>query len=600
MSDTPLNSDDIRRRAEAIVAKISKNPTTLPLEAGQQTLHDLHVHQIELEMQNEELRRIQVELEASRARYFDLYDLAPVGYVTLSEEGIIREANLTLVDLLGLVRKEVVQRPLTHFIFPADQDIFYQHRRQLFATGAPQVCELRLLRANDDPFWAQLEAIKVQHADGEPTCRVILSNISTRKQAEEALRQSHHRLEEALDELHQTQAQLVQQERLAAIGHLAAGIAHDFNNILAIITLYIDLSLHNPSLPPAIRDRLEVVSRQTNRAAHLVQQILDFSRRAVLQTRSLDLVSFLQEQIELWRRTIPESIKIHFSDEAINCIIKADPTRLQQIFTNLVLNARDAMPDGGDLRFSLKPLWLDSHDAPPLPDMSVGDWVKITVSDTGTGIPPAALAHIFEPFFTTKEPGQGSGLGLAQVYGIVKQYQGHIDVQSREGGGTTFTIYLPALIITLPKATAVLTRSAPTQGHGEIILVVEDNENLREALARTLELLNYQVLTAVDGREALAILEQPPENLSTGSEPGGDTAPGPDIALVLSDLVMPEMGGKELLQELRQRGRTVPFMILSGHPLEADLQTLQTQGLAGWLLKPTGIEELAAAVALAL
>jgi two-component system cell cycle sensor histidine kinase/response regulator CckA len=195
-----------------------------------------------------------------------------------------------------------------------------------------------------------------------------------------------------------------------------------------------------------------------------VQQILDFGRRAVLQARSLDLVSFLQEQIELWQRTIPESIKIHFSDEAINCIIKADPTRLQQVFTNLVLNARDAMPNGGDLRFSLKPLWLDRHHAAPLPDMTAGDWVKITVSDTGTGIPPATLAHIFEPFFTTKEPGQGSGLGLAQVYGIVKQHQGHIEVQSREDRGTTFTIYLPALVVTLPKATAVVTQSVPPQG----------------------------------------------------------------------------------------------------------------------------------------
>lgn len=160
MSDTVLNSDDIRQHAEAIAAKMFKDPSDLSPEAGQQTLHELHVHQIELEMQNEELRRIQVELEASRARYFDLYDLAPVGYLTLNEQGMIREANLTLVDLLGLTRKEVVQRPLTHFILPADQDIFYQHRRQLFAIGAPQVCELRLLRANDDPFWTQLEAIK--------------------------------------------------------------------------------------------------------------------------------------------------------------------------------------------------------------------------------------------------------------------------------------------------------------------------------------------------------------------------------------------------------------------------------------------------------
>lgn len=601
MSDAKTTPDGaVRQRAEAMVAQMPESMTDLSPEAGQQLLHELRVHQIELEIQNEELRRIQVELEASRTRYFDLYDLAPVGYVTLSEKGIILEANLTLANLLGVTRKEVVGRLLTHFILPADQDIFYQHRRQLFATDAPQVFELRLLRANDDSFWAQLEAIKPQNADGTPTGRVIISDISTRKQAKEELQQSHQRLEEAIEELLQAQAQLVQQERLAAVGQLAAGIAHDFNNILAVITLYIDLSLLNPSLPPAIHDRLEIVSRQTNRAAHLVQQILDFGRSAVLQARSFDLVLFLQEQIEFWRRTIPESIKIHFSDEVTNCIINADPARLQQIFTNLVLNASDAMPDGGDLRLSLEQFRLESQDTAPLPAMAAGDWARIIVSDTGTGIPAAALPHIFEPFFTTKEPGQGSGLGLAQAYGIVKQHQGHIDVQTEIGRGTTFTIYLPALATVLPKATAVVTQSAPPQGHGETILIVEDNEALREALASTLDMLNYQVLTAADGHEALAILGQQTEDLATSPEAGGEAVPGQDIALVLSDLVMPEMGGKELFQAMRQRGLTMPVVILSGHPMRAELKELQTQGLVGWLLKPVGTEELAAAVATAL
>ena len=601
MSDAKTSPDGaVRQRAEAIVAQISESMTDLSPEAGQRLLHELRVHQIELEIQNEELRRIQVELEASRARYFDLYDLAPVGYVTLSEQGIILKANLTLANLLGLTRKEVVRRPLTQFILPADQDIFYQHRRQLFASDGPQVCELRLLRANGDSFWAQLEAIKPQNADGTPTGRVIISDISTRKQAEEELKQSHQRLEEAIEELRQAQAQLVQQERLAAVGQLAAGIAHDFNNILAVITLYIDLSLHNPSLPPAIQDRLEVVSRQTNRAAHLVQQILDFGRSAVLQARPLDMLLFLQEQVELWHRTIPESIKIRFNDEATDCTIHADPTRLQQLFTNLVLNARDAMPDGGELRLNLEQFQLENDDTAPLPDMAAGDWLRITVSDTGTGIPAAALPHIFEPFFTAKEPGMGSGLGLAQVYGIVKQHNGHIDVQTEVGRGTTFTIYLPTLATVLPRATAVVTSPVLPQGHGETILIVEDNEALREALASTLDMLNYQVLTAADGREALAILGQQTEDLAVSPEAGGEAVPGQDIAMVLSDLVMPEMGGKALFQAMRQRGLTMPVVILSGHPMRAELKELQTQGLVGWLLKPVGTEELATAVAAAL
>jgi two-component system, cell cycle sensor histidine kinase and response regulator CckA len=592
MNETEMNSaEDVRRRAEAIAAQMPEDLADLSPEAGQQLLHELRVHQIELEMQNEELRRTQLELEAARARYFDLYDLAPVGYITLSEQGIILEANLTLVDLLGVTRKQVVKRPLTRFISPPDQDIFYHHHRQLFATGAPQICELRLLRATGDSFWAQLEAaIEPQNSQSAPTGRIIISDIGTRKQAALALHKSHQSLEQAIDQLRETQAQLVQQERLAAVGQLAAGIAHDFNNILAVITLYIDMSLGMPDLPARLQRRLETIGHQAKRAANLVQQILDFGRRAVLQTHSLNLTTLLQEQVELWQRTIPESIKIHFAAERADCLVNADPTRLQQLFTNLVLNARDAMPDGGDLRLRVEQRHLGNRDTAPLPGMAAGDWARITVSDSGAGISATTLSHIYEPFFTTKGPGQGSGLGLAQVYGIVKQHKGYIDVQSAEGRGTTFTIYLPVLAAT-PLAETAVAQAAVLQGQGETILVVEDNEPLREALAVTLVELNYQVMTAADGREALAILEQDGE---------GET-PGQTIALVLSDLVMPNMGGEALLQAMRQRGLTAPFLILSGHPMEAERrQSLQTQGFAGWLLKPIGTEELAAAVARAL
>ncbi len=588
MSEIEMNSaEDVRRRAEEIAAQMPEDLADFSPEAGRRLLHELRVHQIELEMQNEELRRTQLELEAARARYFDLYDLAPVGYVTLSDKGIIVETNLTLVDLLGVKRNQVVKRPLTRFIFPPDQDIFYHHHRQLFATGAPQICELRLLRATGDSFWAQFESTIEPQNDGiAPTCRIIISDIVTRKQAAMRLVESHHRLEKAIDELREAQSQLVQQERLAAIGQLAAGIAHDFNNILAVITIYIDMSLNAPDLSPQHRKRLGIIGHQAGRAADLVQQVLDFGGRAVLQTYSFNLVTLLQEQVELWQRTIPESIQIHFVAETADCLVKADPTRLQQLFTNLVLNARDAMPDGGDLHLSVEQLHLGHRDTAPLPGMAAGDWARITISDSGTGIPATTLPHVFEPFFTTKGPGQGSGLGLAQVYGIVKQHNGYIDVQTADGRGTTFTIYLPMLIATTLAETAVAQPTVP-QGQGETILIVEDNEALREALAIILVELNYQVVTAADGREALAILEQDGE---------GELS-GPAIALVLSDLVMPNMGGKALLQAMRQRGYTMPFLILSGQPIEAERQPLQTLGYAGWLIKPIGTGELATAVA---
>ena len=390
----------------------------------------------------------------------------------------------------------------------------------------------------------------------------------------------------------------MQQERLAAFGQLAAGIAHAFNNILAVIIIYGDMLLATPELPPKHHHRMEISNRQTALAAHLVQQILDFGRRAVLQTSELALALLLEGLVGLWRRTLPESINIRYSGQTAKCTIHADPSRLQQMFTNLALNARDAMPNGGDLHICLDCLQLDAFDPAPLSDMTDSNWAQITVRDTGTAIADEALAHVFEPFFTTKEPGKGSGLGLAQAYGVAKQHRGHINVQTEVGRGTTFTIYLPLLTAPTMIRTAVY-QSNPPQGHGEVILVVEDNDSLREALANALTMLNYLPLTAANGREALEILAQPAAAV-LADDKAIQAAARAGIALLLCDLIMPEMGGKKLLQTMRQRGLTVPAVIISGHPLEDGQLTLQTISAVGWLNKPPGMHELATAVAQAL
>jgi CheY-like chemotaxis protein len=254
------------------------------------------------------------------------------------------------------------------------------------------------------------------------------------------------------------------------------------------------------------------------------------------------------------------------------------------MLTNLVFNARDAMPHGGELGISVDQRQVEGDETAPLAGMKAGRWVEVTVSDSGEGIAPEVLPHIYEPFFTTKEHGKGAGLGLAQVYGIVKQHDGHIGVQTQTGAGAAFTIYLPALasapeVVQPPAQLATLPL-----GSGETVLVVEDNASLREALVDTLALLNYRALTAGNGRQALAILEKQAS----------------EIALVVSDLLMPEMGGQALYHALRERGFTLPVVLLSGHPMEVELQALQAQGVAGWLLKPLETEQLAALLAHAL
>jgi len=374
----------------------------------------------------------------------------------------------------------------------------------------------------------------------------------------------------------QIQVQLQQQAQLAAVGQLAAGIAHDFNNIMAVIVLYSQMGLNSPDTTQRLNKYWEIVSQQAEQASDLIKQILDFSRRSVLERQILDLTAFLQKVVELLERTVPEHIALGLNYGPEQYTVFADPTRLQQIVMNLAINARDAMPAGGKLRLGLQHVIVEPNDASPLPEMMPGKWVQLTITDTGTGIPPEVLPHIFEPFFTTKDVGKGTGLGLAQVYGIVKQHEGHIDVTTTAGMGTTFTIYLPALHSSSPE-TPALELPASVRGQGEVVLVVEDNPALREALSDTLQLLNYRVIVAANGREALAILEEQANN----------------IALVLSDLVMPEMGGQTLFRIMKQRGLNLPVVMLSGHPLEQELVDMQAQGLAGWMIKPPNQEQFA-------
>ncbi|MBN2001724.1 MAG: response regulator [Anaerolineae bacterium] len=377
------------------------------------------------------------------------------------------------------------------------------------------------------------------------------------------------------------------QERLAAVGQLAAGIAHDFNNIIAVIMLYAQMLSRSSNLSARERERTNIIYQQSQHATNLIQQILDFSRRSILERQPLDLLPLLKEQLKLLYRTLPENIRIKFTHDEESYLIHADPTRMQQMLMNLVVNARDAMPNGGELRITL------SHET-ALPDTpssassksdGSNEWVCLQVADTGTGIPPAVLPHIYEPFFTTKAPGSGSGLGLAQVHGIVGAHEGYIDVQTGIGSGTTFSIYFPLL----PPSSLFDSEKPGVPplfvGHGELILVVEDNLAARQALIESLEFLQYRTLVAANGQEALNILAQHSQ----------------EVSLIMSDMVMPEMGGRILLQTLQARGVEIPVILLTGHPLTRELEDMRALGantpVVEWLLKPYSLDQLAEMVA---
>ena len=376
------------------------------------------------------------------------------------------------------------------------------------------------------------------------------------------------------------QQQYVQaQERLAMVGQMAAGIAHDFNNIMTVIILYTQMLLKEPDLSEDIVRRLSTVFDQSKLAASLISQILDFSRQSDMRRRPVHMLPFLKELSKLLKRTLPENIDIRLDFDEGEYIINADLTRMQQVVMNLVVNARDAMPKGGELRLDLTQIMVDDGETRPLPNMGAGEWICLQVIDTGMGISVENMEHIFEPLFTTKERGQGTGLGLAQVVGIVSQHDGFVTVESELGKGTTFTIYLPSQGIS-EISDADLDQIVLVGGHGEKILVVEDDEITRKAICAILETFNYATSEAVDANEAIRLFE----------------FFGDDIALILSDMVMPGMNGDELLTQLQTKWADIRMIMVTGYPFTEQDKISPNEGIVDWVQKPFEVEELVKAI----
>jgi signal transduction histidine kinase/CheY-like chemotaxis protein len=471
-----------------------------------------------------------------------IIDTVPEGVILLDEEMRVVLANPVaqtyLLNLAGFASGEILthlgQKPLDNLLRPEIQNLWYEIEvsgppRQVFEIGAQP------LEKGDEPGgWV-----------------VVLREVTEERE---------------------TQTRIQMQERLATVGQLAAGIAHDFNNILAAIVVYADLLRRDPNLMAGSQERLTIIQQQVQRAASLIRQILDFSRRSVMEQSLLDLLPFVKELDKLLRRVLPETIQIELIYQPGVYLVNADPSRLQQVFMNLAVNARDASSNGGTLKFELDQIHLEEADSPPCPDIPPGSWNRITVTDTGEGIPPEVLPHVFEPFYTTKPVGEGTGLGLAQAYGIVKQHGGCIDVHSVVGAGTSFHIYLPAQL-PIQEDGDNFDLSSETRGSGETLLLVEDDYSTREAMKTLLENSNYRVFAAANGQEALEIYKQEADS----------------IAMVISDMVMPVMGGVALYQTLRERWPEVKMLFITGHPVDEKDQAMLESGNVNWLQKPFSV-----------
>ena len=421
-------------------------------------------------------------------------------------------------------------------------------------------------------FWHGIELQEPQERFYEVGGRVIGSDgegsgmiFLTREVTEE------RRLEERVNS----------QERLASIGQLAAGIAHDFNNILTVIIGYAEIILKSGSIDENTRQRVESIFQGGTKAANLVRQILDFSRKSVSRMNPVDLVLFMKEFLKFIERTIPEDIKVSLEYSPGEYRVNADPTKIQQVLANLVVNARDALCVGGSLSLGLKKVSFPEKRMLNLTDLEAGEYVAISVGDTGTGIPMEILPHIFEPFFTTKEVGKGTGLGLSQVYGIVRQHGGYIDVKSEAGEGTVFTIYLPSLEMQI-KEEETTQRKEHTlpEGHGEPVLVVEDDDPVRELIVAVLEMMGYRVFTARNGVEGI-------ESFEKGNA---------EIALVITDMIMPELSGIEMVRRLKELKRDVKIILLSGYPVINEREVLLKEGVSELVMKPIDVKHFAEVV----
>jgi PAS domain S-box-containing protein len=386
--------------------------------------------------------------------------------------------------------------------------------------------EYRLRRKDGRTVWISDTAVIIQGSDKHPVMEGILVDISERK----------------LMEMQSQQAR-----RMEAVGRLAGGIAHDFNNLLTIIKGYTELARRRAEMPELKTD-IDRIEDASERAAALVRQLLAFSRRQVLQPKNLDLNSIVSGLEQLLRRLLGEHIQLRTTLGEDLGTIKADPSQLEQVLMNLVVNARDAMPDGGRLIVETCNAELDQKYASEHVTVKPGPYVMLAVSDTGVGMSAETVAHIFEPFFTTKGGGKGTGLGLATTYGIVKQSGGYIWAYSEPGQGTTFKVYLPRFDEEAEVGTRTKVKTAVPRG-SETILLVEDDEAVRELTEMVLQSYGYNVLVAEDPGDAQTL---------------SDT-PGAEIALVLTDVVMPKMSGRELVRRLTDKHPHLRVLYMSGY-----------------------------------
>jgi PAS domain S-box-containing protein len=481
-----------------------------------------------------------------------MLEQAPDAFVGVGRDGLIVLANSKVEALFGYSRGELLAQPVEMLMPEPLRRTHAEHRAGYFhdprARPMGAGLELRGRRHDGSEFPAEISLSSVQAGDGLialAAIRDITERVAEGRERERMRGEADRaRLQHQVHETH----------RLESLGQLAGGIAHDFNNLLAVIINYTAFVASDVERATAVdgqqrwkgtREDLDQIRLAGERAAQLTHQLLAFARREVVRPEVIDVNAVVQDVEQLLRRTLGEHIDLQSVLAEDLCAVLIDPGRLEQILVNLAVNARDAMPDGGLLQIDTSNMVVDEEYAATRPELSPGPHVRLRVSDSGSGMPPEILERVFDPFFTTKPPGQGTGLGLATVYGIVQQAGGRAQIYSEPNLGTTFTALLPAT--TEPPSTAARAPQRRRAAGGETILLVEDEQALRDVTERILRGGGYTVLTAANGPDALA-----------------RAASIQTIDLLLTDVIMPQMSGPQLAERLRGTRSALRVLFMSG------------------------------------
>ena len=569
---TPIASQD--GKVLGTFAVYYGEPRTPDPEHVQLVAHATHLAGIAIEHD-----RAKAEVRAAEARYRTLVERLPaITYIAeLGAGGPWHYVSPQIETMLGFSPEEWLSDPMNWMnqVYPEDREIvlgaenLFQQTHDLFRA------EYRMCARDGRVLWFRDEGVLLKQSEGRGLLmQGVMYEITERKRLEDQLRHS---------------------QKLEAVGQLAGGVAHDFNNLLMLIQAHNEhLRDHLAADDPARKDALQIENAVT-RAASLTAQLLTFSRKQVLRPEILDLNTVLADAGKMLHRLIGENIEVNIVPASSPMRVKADPGQIEQVILNLAVNSRDAMPAGGKLTVTAREVELDENDSRNHEGAPAGKYVMLSVSDTGAGMDIETQAHIFEPFFTTKAPGKGTGLGLATVYGVVKQSDGWIWVDSKPGRGTTFQIYLPCVQefvaressmekIALDESQSNKKPPTPTASSAdaspkgtETVLVVEDQDGIRDIVRESLRRNGYNVLIANDGDEALQMAGAYPD----------------PIHLLITDLVMPNIGGRELAQRLTPQRPTMKVLFMSGYSEQSALEIQTTRQSATVLQKPFSLDALA-------